>query len=573
MGVDLRIEQPAAAVLPYLGYLPGREFIDWMKENGVQDFDLDAVRCFDPVKSIAEGKGSLSGEEKVTMATTALSAYALALQAAARVCNDWTLTDQWDFEHELPGREMAKVHVVPSSSSQVAGGSQKMAAGSQAGSSLTSALEAAARSNAMALHDDREVDPDNLNLNTMTGTGPVYTDISGARSMNQHEINALATKVLGVGPRSINGASPSSSSSKGKDAQKSAVATQVRFQGMWWGSERIWADDFVRIKLARGAVAPEGAPNVYKPSGWGKKTAKGLEQLQNEKGKGREIDVGSFHKAINGGAKSKGVFMKVDSIFVVDVPHEDGKTKKEGRVAGMLYELAEVDWDETEPELLERLEAEKKEREFILKRQAEAEEATRGFKATVDEGLLPTIPSKNNFNAYHTMTSVAPGRYLIPQAPKGFRFRPILRTGYEAVLNLSLVSGRYYPRLLSHPLLEAKIRQNLEDPRLYMDKVEVEEKMKLLSLEGLFPGHFSSVDPTFFKKNRHHILDEAEQGAISDMVTHKVNLSQAEAMDEDEGEDGGDAMDDDAEGEGDEEEEDELNGYGESDAMNVDSHL
>ena len=34
------------------------------------------------------------------------------------------------------------------------------------------------------------------------------------------------------------------------------VKTQKRYQGLWWGGERIWVDDLVRLKVPRRELAP-----------------------------------------------------------------------------------------------------------------------------------------------------------------------------------------------------------------------------------------------------------------------------------------------------------------------------
>jgi hypothetical protein len=100
--------------------------------------------------------------------------------------------------------------------------------------------------------------------------------------------------------------------------------TQTRYQGLWWGGERIWADDFIRLKVPRRCLAPAGAENIYPPSGPGK-TVKDVWLKQ-----GRDLS--------ELGAGARGIFMRLDALIVVDVPQEDGKLKKEARACGMLFE-------------------------------------------------------------------------------------------------------------------------------------------------------------------------------------------------------------------------------------------
>jgi hypothetical protein len=303
---------------------------------------------------------------------------------------------------------------------------------------------------------------------------------------------------------------------------------------MWWGSERIWVDDFVRVKVPRGALAPNGAPNVYKPSGWGranKDVASKLKAIQHarieagsDKGKGREGVLDSLEVQETHSVGSRGIFMKVGGIFVVDVPKPDSGRKKEGRICGMLYELAELDWDETEPELKEQYELEKEQREVYLA-QANGTADPAAFKASVNESLLPSNPSKPR--SLKTSSSIQPSpppHYIMPQAPKGYRFRPILRAGCEAVLNLSLIAGRYYPRIIGHPLLAPKFTQELSASKWDLNEKQRTDIMSAMSLEGLSAGHYNAVDPQYHKKSRAQMLDDAERGALRDMDRFKREM-------------------------------------------------
>lgn len=287
-------------------------------------------------------------------------------------------------------------------------------------------------------------------------------------------------------------------------------------------------DDFVRVKVPRGALAPEGAPNVYKPSGLGKKNRelekKAKELLRGRLGSGSEdgsedpvdSDLLGMH-----GVLSRGVFMKVTGIFVADVPKPDGSRKKEGRICGMLYELADLDWEETEPDLKEQYELEKQQRIEYLSRRAEAKDAVSSFKASVNESLLPSSPNKPKPMQTSPQQPSPPSHYIMPQAPKGYRFRPILKAGYDAVLNLSLISGRYYPRLIGHPLLAPKFIQDLSQPQWDMDEKIRTDILGLMSLEGLAAGHYNAVDPQFHKKSRVQMLEDAERAAFQDMAIFK----------------------------------------------------
>lgn len=79
-----------------------------------------------------------------------------------------------------------------------------------------------------------------------------------------------------------------------------------------------------------------------------------------------------------------------------------------------------------------------------------------GFPATDDKESPP------NTQLSHPIGSE---RYpIVPAAPRGFKFRPIISAGHESVISLPFISGRYYPSLLSHPLLITSVERALIAP-------------------------------------------------------------------------------------------------------------
>ncbi|RXW23895.1 hypothetical protein EST38_g1976 [Candolleomyces aberdarensis] len=579
IGTNQKVNFTDRDVLPYLATVPSEELIDLLKAVPVQymDFDRAKISKYD---AIAAAKGQNDrmdeglGEDRIAMYEGAC-AFAFALQIAADVCEFWSLTDKWEFKYLPPGYATGDVRVnIVSSTSNPQGGNSQQQQKQQpesissapafrpvttvqtttitGGLSLSQAIEQAGRHNAdvAAASEARAAE-----------TGPVYRETSSLSvKMSDQQVRETVAGVLGIGPRTLKnpGAGLSASKPTAQDHGRSAVPqhfTQVRFQGMWWGGERIWVDDFVRLKMGRKAVAPNGAPNVYKASGDGKKTAAfraaamqralggsgsidGIDLFgagANGKGKGREVDL-SYFPELPEGANRRSVFMKINSLFVVDVRKRDGKVKKEGRVSGILYELADVDWEETEPDLLEEYENEKQQREEVLQRRSKA---TSSFQASVDESLLPSSKPPGTAKSPAPQPS-PPDYYLIPQAPKHYRFRRIIKAGHEVVLNLSLVSGRYYPRLLSHPLVAGMVAGYEEDWKTVTYKYG-----NPFALEGLHPGHCSAVDPLIYKKSRVRMFEDADIQVQEQMARFKedriadeaeVNGQHDDAMDEDAGE-------------------------------------
>ncbi|KAJ7116061.1 hypothetical protein C8R44DRAFT_221096 [Mycena epipterygia] len=293
-----------------------------------------------------------------------------------------------------------------------------------------------------------------------------------ARPVPPH--SSLQSAIEFAGSNNAYGGSISSGPNPSRPPPPARVVTQTRFQGLWWGGERIWTDDLVRLKVPRNCLAPAGGQHIFAPSGPGSK-CQGLIAT-------RGSDPSSY------GAISRGVFMKIDAIFIVD-----GATKRECRVSGMLYELADQDWED--PNLPRNVES-------------------------ISNGVPPTAPlassSSIGQSAKPTIPSVFSGEsFPLPPAPDGYKFRPILSPGHEAVLSLSLISGRYYPRLLQHPL----ILPNIDDIMPY-DATSMLSAAHLFALEGLFGGYKNSVDPLKYKAHREKMISDATQGALNDLEQH-----------------------------------------------------
>ncbi|KAJ6518874.1 hypothetical protein C8R45DRAFT_8229 [Mycena sanguinolenta] len=255
-----------------------------------------------------------------------------------------------------------------------------------------------------------------------------------------------------------------SSGPRGQGPPPLRVIHQTRFQGFWWGGERIWADDLVRLKVPRNCLAPMGAQHIFAPSGPGPRS-----KLLAESRGGDPTPYG---------ASSRGVFIKIDTIFLVE-----GSGKRECRVTGMLYELADFDWEDPN---LPRV----------------GDSISNGAPATVQPPKLPNPRASGEF-------------FALPSAPAGFKFRPILAPGHEVVMCLSLISGRYYPHILQHPLL----RPILNDV-IPLDPTTMLGAAHLWALEGLFGGYKNSVDPTVYKGNREKMLMDAQKDATEALLEH-----------------------------------------------------
>ncbi|THV06886.1 hypothetical protein K435DRAFT_788993 [Dendrothele bispora CBS 962.96] len=205
-------------------------------------------------------------------------------------------------------------------------------------------------------------------------------------------------------------------------------SAMTTFPYLWWGPERLATNDLLRLKPSRNTFHHLSIPSVSKvlpPSGPGKMMAAVL--------------------AGTGGGL-RGVVMRAREFFV-----EELKSPGTGiwavRVCGMLYELADIDWD-----------------------------------PPADAPVWPQSPRGAN----SASANDPDGLEVMPAPPKGYKFRPILPPHFEAVVSMDIVAGKFYPGTLSHPLLY----ERLSNAVAAMDSQRSEY---LLALECVVPGEKNAV--------------------------------------------------------------------------------
>ena len=323
--------------------------------------------------------------------------------------------------------------------------------------------------------------------------------------------------------------------------------TQTRYQGLWLGAERIWTDDLVRLKAARGQIAPQGSPQILAPSGPSKST---IAELKLDKQPDEEV-------LKSHGARDRGVFMQLEALFVVDVADASGTgVQAECRASGMLYELADEDWEE--PSQAESTNGAAGSSEAVNAQDAwsaaglstpprprnpgasaelhvgkpfmSAPSPLKQPPPSGQDSASPTIvvntpsgapvittPTRDRNKLRKAATATTTSRpdadsantqlshpkkmnaVPLPPPPRGFRFRPILPEGYEVVVSLALISGRYYPRLLAHPMLRPIVRDMQSHANEAAAKLEGH---RLFALEGILPGFFNASEATRWKPSR-----------------------------------------------------------------------
>ena len=430
-------------VIPYQAYIPPEELIGAMQVVDPEhlNFDRDSVSSFNP-----------SPNTQPPPFEDVAGPYAVALQIASNVSQFFSVTDEWEFTYSVPAPSTA-----PSPSQN------------QPGDSLIAVLNAAGRMNT-----------------TYSNPSRLYRNISGTQpGMSQSTLDRIADNLLGKGP-----------------GPTQLTQSQIRFQGLWWGPERIWVDDFVRLKVPRRCFAPYGSENISPPAGPGKQA------IEAYKSTGRDVS--------EIGAGCRGVFMRIEALFVVEVIIEDNK-KKECRASGPLFELVDDDWDENDDINVKQHKVHAKSVSStprpIKSLPARAlSSVTQSISASTPRLSYPSQPvTETSMSSVSSKKTVTPfSNYLPPEPPLGYHFRPILTPGYEAVISLSLLSGRYYPGLLMHPLLLAEMNRASQTP---LEDGGILKWGHLWALDGLNGGYHCSVDPDKFKQSRSKMLEHSDKEA------------------------------------------------------------
>ncbi|KAF5387378.1 hypothetical protein D9757_005705 [Collybiopsis confluens] len=468
-------------VLPYQAYMPPTELIE-----ALQDVPLSSIRIDNEyTASFSPLPTRKPGEPFIPAPTFEESTgpYALAIQIGSQLAGFWSLTDLWDLKYSFK-------HVTPKLSAPTA-------STSSSGVGLDAVISAAAASNSISA---------NLGPSTSYGTA----NISGNRHMSPEELERTKAATLGA-PKPVY-----------------QNFSQKNFQGLWWGAERIWTGDLLRLKLGRNAIAPDGAPHIATPS------TPGPASLKHNTG---DVDPKQL------GANSRGVFMRLDALFTVDVDLGNGRKQSECRAAGPLYELADEDWeDPSQPAQVAETSSSKTPEKAL--NGAPSGEYVNGMSNALPQpsplkpAALPNPDPSINHDIHHPNVNVNASTSLngsaaassgdtgykapvpsthhdLPEPPTGFKFRAILESGYEAVFSLTLLSGRYYPGILNHPLLSESVSAAFT-PEGDINPLS----SHLWALEGLEPGIANSMDPIKYKKKRMSMFIDAENSAREQLRDH-----------------------------------------------------
>ncbi|KIJ20881.1 hypothetical protein PAXINDRAFT_106682 [Paxillus involutus ATCC 200175] len=450
LGIPYSYYIPADQVLPYQAHAPSDELIQAIHRVSLEQMNTD-TNAF-----------------RLTAVSTfveAAASFALAVQIAANLAGYWAPTDDWEYKFSIPPPGAPPAMVVQPLSTN----------GAQSQTSLDSVMNASMTFNA--------------SLTGVGGAGP----------------STLQTSLVPPVPVSISAPPP---------IALTQTVTQTRYQGLWWGAERIWTDELVRLKLSRAQIAPEGAENILPPAGPSRKALEYTRTLNDTEGDGEAVV----------GAETRGVFMRIDGLYVADIPRMNGSTGKECRATGMLYELVDEDWEGNLVEGVANGDTGGKGKGRAIEvssgtsTPATSVNGTNTDAAAVDvnsHAMVGVSAPKERSASEQLSHPILSSPFPLPPPPEGFKFRPILAPGHEAVLSLNLIAGRYYPRLLRHPLLDSCVERALD-----IATGEVVETSQLWALEGLAPGYYNTMDPVRWRPSRVAMVREADKEARQGLEEH-----------------------------------------------------
>ncbi|KAI6041303.1 hypothetical protein EDC04DRAFT_2670256 [Pisolithus marmoratus] len=457
LGIPYTYNIRADQVLPYQAHAPSDELIQAIHRVPLEQMNTN-TDSFKP--------------SDTTQFAEAAAPFALAVQIAANLAGYWTPTDDWEYKFSIPPSPNVATPPIPTYKNDSTSLHAVMNASMAYNASLSESISAAGPS-----------------------SGSTYTPPTLAHNQ---------------------------------------TVTQIRYQGLWWGAERIWTDELLRLKLSRGQVAPQGAENILPPAG---PSPTAIEYA-------RTLDDSSADCEDIMGAAGRGLFMLLEGLYVVDVPKVNGSTGKECRATGMLYELVDEDWEKDEGEGPGNGKGKGKATEHSSGAETPpnlANGVTAGsisIEAPTGSQLAnpnPAVPVERTTSdvVSHTDSMTVSGQtktpspnellsrpvlsspFPLPPPPEGFKFRPILTPGYEAVISLNLIAGRYYPRLLQHPLLHACVEKALD-----VESGGLVEASQLWALEGLTPGFNNTMDPVRWRPTRVGMVREADKEARQGLEEH-----------------------------------------------------
>lgn len=330
------------------------------------------------------------------------------------------------------------------------------------------------------------------------------------------------------------------------------VQVDDKYQGLWWGSERIWTGDLVRLKIDRAAMSPFAIVENYLASPAGPSPRVVEEYQQDDTPEGRALVINLM------GAKSRGIYLKIEDIDLAPSDNPDRPNSKHCRVAGQLYELVDHDWEEHTDTSLTKQQATPQtpprpgggdplaQPSPMMISQLRNPDPTLPVTSTTSGVLAPQQP-----NGSSSTSASAPPRpsssgrlsngklstphlpapvYDLPEPPSDFKFRNITKSGYQVVFSVTLLAGRYYPLLEEHDIIKLLTEQaDKESDQDTPNGAGVKRQNFLLSLSGLAAGYHNCISPHRHTDSRVAMLQKADRMADAQLKALK-NMRMEDAM-------------------------------------------
>lgn len=242
----------------------------------------------------------------------------------------------------------------------------------------------------------------------------------------------------------------------------------THYQGVWWGPEKIWVGDVIRLNVTR-------------------------DELQTHPVVAKDILPRNVAWKSGDEPSTRGMLMQITSIFTTEIvpPPDspaavlDSPTMPVCRLSGRVFET----WPEA------YYEGSGQESEWHKFNSASSSNTP---SAISSPSLSSPMVTKRNLPS-------------LPPPPPGYRFHPVLLDQRsDLVLDVSMISGRYYPNLLLTPRID--LERLIETNNLGIWRM-------VLSLAGLAEGRFASTYPQTLCKDRMTAVQESD-GSGKTEITH-----------------------------------------------------
>ncbi|KAF8580273.1 hypothetical protein K439DRAFT_1637154 [Ramaria rubella] len=256
------------------------------------------------------------------------------------------------------------------------------------------------------------------------------------------------------------------------------IVTEVRYEGLWYGAERIWMGDVIRL-------CPELDAFVATLNGDPFSESKGV--------------------TASPGAEMRCVLMRIHKIFA----RTSQTGSKECAIAGPLYEVALTSY--TDPG-----DAETNESRIGTSQLPVADPPILPW-----DMLHPQVPPPSDAKAKGDTREAHSYGPLV--APPGYSLRPLLPLASEVSLPASFIAGRYYPDILQWSFFTKNQSPTQHDLSQFSLPVATEiREVQLLSLCGLAPGRFNhAVCVDVGLANRTRMLQDADRLARGELETEE----------------------------------------------------